>query len=82
MPDPLFFYEHKSLGKWWPRTEPDIPVTRTSEGKVRHIRGVIEVDHRHAHYSLKALRELYSPDGLLIYTQGPEHVRRVLRGEA
>jgi hypothetical protein len=78
MPDPLFFYEHKSLGKWWPRTEPGIPVTRTSEGKVRHIRGVIEVDPRHAGYTLKSLRELYCPDGLLIHTQGHEHLCRVL----
>ncbi len=77
MPDTLYFYEHKTLGKWWPRTEPGMPTLRTSEGKKRNVRGIIEVDPRHAHLSLKALFELYSIDGLLVYTQGPEHVRKV-----
>ena len=80
MPDTIYLYEHKSLGKWWPRTEPQPPQMRTSEGKRRHIRGVIAVDPGHMDYSLNALREIYSCDGRLIYTQGVEHVRRV-RGD-
>lgn len=76
MPD-LYFYEHYSLGRWWPRTEPQQPATRTSDGHRPRIRGVIKVDQRHAHYSLKALREIYSVDGRFVATQDPEHVRRV-----
>ena len=77
MPDTLYFYEHKTLGRWWPRTEPGMPTLRTSEGRRRNIRGVIEVNSGHARLSLNALRELYSIDGTLIYTQGPDHVRKV-----
>lgn len=77
MSDTLYFYEHKSFGRWWPRTEPERPTLRTTEGRKREIRGVIEVDRGHAHYSLDALRELYSIDGTLIYTQGLDHVRKV-----
>ena len=77
MPDTLYFYEHKSFGRWWPRTEPGMPTLRTSEGRRRNIRGVIEVNSGHARLSLNALRELYSTAGTVIYTQGPDHVRKV-----
>lgn len=73
----LWFYEHMSLGKWWPRTSPDAPVKRSNEGRIRQIRGVIEVDARHAHLSLNALREIYSRDGRFVGTQGTEHYKRV-----
>lgn len=77
MPNTLYYYEHKTIGRWWPRTEHGMPSVRSSESRRRNIRGVIEVDRGHAHYSLNALREIYSIDGTLIYTQGPDHVRKV-----
>lgn len=77
MPEQIYYYEHKTLGRWWPRTEPREPEVRSVNGGRQVIRGVIPVDPRHAHYSLNALRDLYSRDGRLIYTQGIEHVEKV-----
>lgn len=74
----LFFYEHLSLGKWWPRTEPDQPVVVNSEGSRAKIRGVVEVAEDHRHLDLNQLRELYSRDGSLVHTLGPDHVAKVM----
>lgn len=74
----LWFWENKSLGKWWPRTAPDRPSDQSSEGRRLEIRGVIKVSHHHHHLSLNALREIYSRDGRLVGTQGPEHYRAVI----
>lgn len=74
MPERLFYYEHLSLGRWWPRTEPQV---RSVNGGRQTIRGVIEVDPRHVGLHLNALRARYGRDGHLIYTQGPEHVKKV-----
>jgi hypothetical protein len=73
----LYFYEHMSLGRWWPRTEPQEPQRRTSEGRRVKIRGVIKVDAHFAHLPLGALREVYSIDGRFKGSYGPEHLRRV-----
>ena len=77
----LWFWENKSLGKWWPRTAPERPTDRSSEGRRLEIRGAIKVDPRHHHLKLNALREIYSVDGTLVGTQGPDHYRAV-RGTA
>lgn len=74
----LFYYEHRSLGRWWPRTEQQEPTIRSTEGGRPKIRGVIEVDHRHADLSLNALRDRYSRDGRFIYVMGVEHVKKVM----
>jgi len=73
----LWFFEQKSLGRWWPCTAPEPPAPKKVDGYRKQIRGVIEVDQLHASYSLNALREIYSRDGRLIYSQGPEHVKKV-----
>ncbi len=78
MAEELWYYEKLTLGRWWPRTEPQPPNVRTSEGSRPKIRGVIKVDPRHVDCSLKALRRRYSREGDLIYTQGPEHVKKVM----
>lgn len=77
MADRLFYYEHQSLGRWWPRTEPREPEVRSVNGGRQVIRGVIEVDTRHFGLTLNALRDRYGRDGRLLYTQGPEHVKKV-----
>lgn len=73
----LWFFEQKTLGRWWPCTAPEPPALKSADGYRKPIRGAIEVDPRHASYSLKALREIYSRDGRLVATQGPEHVAKV-----
>lgn len=74
----LFFYEHLSLGKWWPRTESNRPELVTAEKRRATIRGVIEVAPDHRHLDLNALRDLYSREGSLIHTLGPDHLAKVL----
>ena len=76
----LFFYEHLSLGKWWPRTEPTIPDAVNVEKRKAKLRGVIEVAPDHRHLDLNALRDLYSRDGALVHTLGPDHVAKVMGG--
>ena len=74
----LFFYENLSLGKWWPRTEPTRPEAVNVEKRRATIRGVIEVAVDHRHLDLKDLRELYSREGSLVHTLGPDHVAKVM----
>lgn len=78
MADKLWFWEQQTLGKWWPRTAPDQPAPRSTEGRKPVRRGIIEVDARHHHLSLKALHEIYSRDGRFVATQGPEHLKKVM----
>lgn len=73
----LWYWVQRTLGRWYPRTAPDMPPPVTSEGWRLVMRGLIKVDAGHTRYSLNALRELYSIDGRLIYTQGPDHVRKI-----
>lgn len=78
MTSELWYWEQCTLGRWWPRTAPEAPSGRSSEGFRPVMRGLIKVDPGHHKLSLKALREIYSVDGHLVGSQGPDHYRAVM----
>lgn len=72
-PETLWYYEYRNmLGKWCPATSPDEPETvkrgglkclKRVSGSGRPVRGIHEIHPGHQHLSIKALRQVYSPDG-------------------
>lgn len=59
----MFYFEEKKLGLWRPRTQPDMPSAKITDGGTREIRAVAEVLPSIRHLTLDQLQELYGPDG-------------------